>query len=273
MEDILAHKRSAIARRKQAVPLNAVRAQARMQVRPLDIVSCLRDGRLSVIPHLQQASPELGLYVRQYDPVGLARLFEQNGAAAISVTTEERFYYGGMDHLTLVKRAVSVPVWDHDYVIDPYQIYEARAAGADGILLFPYVLDDDTLRALISLVQRLKMTEMALVRNEAEVWRVSALDPRVVAIATSDPVTQQVDMDLPARLRPLLPSHTTVLAMGGVRAVEDVQRIAAAGLDGVVVGYWLLTGGDRLAKLRGLLGLSAHPPEDPAASYRVDNTP
>ncbi|MCZ7542458.1 MAG: hypothetical protein M5R40_02470 [Anaerolineae bacterium] len=94
MEDIIAHKRSAIARRKQAVPLNAVRAQARMQVRPLDIISCLRDGRLSVIPHLQQASPELGLYVRQYDPVGLARLFEQNGAAAISVTTEERFYYG-----------------------------------------------------------------------------------------------------------------------------------------------------------------------------------
>mgnify|MGYP005837502863 CR=1 FL=1 len=269
LEDILNHKRAALAQREAMVPLNAVRAQARMQVRPMDMVSCLRDGNLSLVAQLERATPEGGRLLQDYDPVGLARLFEHNGAAAIAVVTEERYYGGGMDHLTLVKRAVNVPVWCADFIIAPYQVYQARAAGADGVQFIAYLLDDGLLLDLMSLAQRLKMASMVMVRDEAEVARVFPLDPPVIGLATRDPVTGAVNLDLPARLRPLLPRHTTVLAVGGFRTAEDVAKAAAAGLDGVVVARALLTAPDKAAKLRELFSF----PESAKATIPEYRTP
>ena len=267
LEEIIAHKRRAVAGRKAQVPLSAVRAQARMQQRPLDIVSHLRSRRLTLVAHLQAASLESGRILRPYDPVGLARLFAGNGAAGLSIATEERFFQGGLDHLTLVKRAVDVPVWAYDFIIEPYQVYEARAAGADGALLMAHLLADVELRALVSLTQRLKMTELLVVRNEAEMARVAGLDPRVVIITTRDPVSGAVDLGLPARLRAALPAHTTVLAMGGFKTAADMAQAADAGVDGVVVGRALMTADDKAGAFRAFVRFAAHA-QNPVPAYR-----
>jgi indole-3-glycerol phosphate synthase len=262
LDDIIAHKRRAVAKRKQHVPLEAVRALARIQDRrrrPRDVVSRLRDGRLSVIAQVKQATPEKGRILPQYDPVNLARFFERNGAAAIAVSTEQHYYKGGMDHLTVVREAVEVLVLCHDFVVDAYQVYDVRAAGADGLMLMATVLDDDALRHLISLTQRLRMTGLVQVRNEAEAERILKMDPRVVAITCRDPVTGKIDPGLPARLHPIFPSRTTVIASGGLSTLDDVRQVAQAGVDGILVGEALLTATDSAAKIHELGSVSALP--------------
>ncbi|MBN1285934.1 MAG: indole-3-glycerol-phosphate synthase [Anaerolineae bacterium] len=264
LDDIIAHTRKAVEARKAQTPRAAVHALAQIQYRrrrPLDVVSWLRNDKLSLIAQVKRATLTRGRLFEAYDPVHLARLFEHNGAAAVTVSTERRYYEGGLDHLAMVKEAVHVPVWCHDFVVDEYQLYEIRAAGADGLMLLPMLLDDLSLRRMVSLTQRLGMTAMVPVRNEEEVMRARRVDPRVVGISYRDPFTHRLDLDLPARLRPLFRSHTTVIAMGGICTLEDAQRMAAAGMDGVLVGEALLTAGDIAAQVRALSSLAV-PPAD-----------
>ncbi len=262
LKAIVAQRRTALEARKALVPLAAVRAQAEIQQRrnrPRDVVSRLRDGSLSVVALVQKASPYAGRLFDAYDPVNLARLFERSGAAAISVSTESHYHKGGVEHLTVVKEAVQVPVWCHDYIIDTYQIYEIRAAGADGLMLIPALLDDEALREFVSLTQRLKMTTLVMVRSAEDVARVLRVEPRMVGIACRDWETTAVDLSLPALLRPMLPAHTTVIAVGGLHTEADARRMVEAGVDGILMGEALLTSADAADKIRTFASLTTHP--------------
>jgi indole-3-glycerol phosphate synthase len=229
----------------------------------MDLISRVRDGRLSLIAQVKRASPQHGHLFQRYDPVSLALLFERSGAAVIAVSTEQHFYMGALDHLTIVREAVKLPVICHDFFVDAYQVYDVRAAGADGLTLMACILDDDELRQMISLTQRLRMTCLVQVRNEQEATRTLKLDPRVVIIACRDPETSEIDMSAPERLRPMFPTHTTVIASGGLKTLDDVRQVAKAGLDGILVGGALLTAADSAAKIAELRSVTT-----PIADFR-----
>lgn len=254
LEEILRQKRQLLEARKRQVPIRGVRAQAKLQPRPIDVPSVLKDGSVSLIAEVKRASPT-GLLVQSYDPVVLAQLYQQSGVAALSVATDEAVLRGNLAHLMRVKQAVTIPVLRQDFIFDEYQIVEARAAGADGVRIIAGVLEDRLLRRLLSLTQRLKMSALIEVHTEAELEQVIPLDPRLIGLNNRDWETGEVNLTLTERLRGTILPHIAVVSEGGIKTAEDVKRIAAVGVDAIVVGEALLTAEDIAAKLREFIAI------------------
>jgi indole-3-glycerol phosphate synthase len=189
-----------------------------------------------------------------YNPASLAAYFEEGGATALSVATDETVLRGGLVHLVHVKRAVAIPVIRHDFIFDAYQLYEARAAGADGVRLIARVLPDGKMRNLLSLTQRLKMTALIDVQTTAELNRVLPLEPRLIGLNNRDWKTGEVNFTITELLRDRIPPHITVVSGGGIQTLEDAKHIAATGIDAILIGKTLLTAEDSPARIRDLLG-------------------
>jgi len=190
--------------------------------------------------------------------VKLARAYAANGATAISVLTDARFFQGSLDDLRAVRGAVDVPVLRKDFVVDPYQVYEARAAGADAVLLIVAALDDATLRDLYALIRRLSMTALIEVHNAAELERALLLRPRLIGVNNRDLRTFHVTLDTVAALRPRIPDNVVVVAESGIHTPEDVARLRAIGVDAMLVGEALVTARDVGEKVRQLTELTAN---------------
>lgn len=258
LDDIFDHKRVEIAGRKQAVPLERVQTQAMGAPPPRDFVAALRGGpsRPALIAEIKRASPSRGLLRPDLDPVRLACIYRENGAAAISVLTDERFFKGSLDDLRAVRGAVDLPLLRKDFVFDPYQVYEARAAGADAVLLIAAMLDDETLAALHDLIGTLGMASLIEVHDEAELRRVLRLKPRLMGINNRDLRTFKVDIETTARLRPLVPEGVILVAESGIHTSADVARLAEWGIHAMLVGESLVTAENTAAKVRELTGAS-----------------
>lgn len=251
-QKILHRKRRLLTARKRQLPLQAVRAKARLQARPRDIVSVLKDGRISVMAEVKRVLSD-GDIVQAYDPAALARSYEAGGAAALLVATDETVLHGGLAHLMHVRQVVGVPVIQHDFIFDEYQIVEARAAGADGLRLVAGILSDEQLHHFLSLTQRLKMTALIEVQTPAQLRRVVPLEPRLIGLINRDWETGEVNLGIMEMLRPRIPPHIAVASIGGIRTVEEARRVAAADVDAIVVGEALLSAEDAAEALRELL--------------------
>lgn len=265
LDTIIAAKRLYLEERKAKTPIEAVRALAGMQKRPQPVMSTVRtDNQVMLIAQVKYASPEAGQLVDAYDPVALARLYAQEGADAIAIFTDETIYQGGLDDLMLVSQAVNIPTISQDYIVDEYQVVEARAAGASGLILSAAVLDEPTLRSLVSATQRNLMTAIVQVHNEAELDYALTLSPRVIAISNRDPHTFNVDIQVTIRLRPRIPNHISVISMSGLRTPQDVAMVAHQGVNAVMVGEALLTSPNVRQTLREMLtGIKSIPPNAP----------
>ena len=250
LDEIIAHKREAIALQKQSKPLEAWRAEAEAAPPPRDFLAALRAPGVSLIAEVKKASPSKGLLCPDFDPVRLARTYAANGAAAISVLTDARFFQGSLDDLRAVRQAVDVPVLRKDFVVDVYQVYEARAAGADAVLLIVAALDDATLRDLYALIRRLDMAALIEVHNAAELDRALALHPRLIGVNNRDLRTFHVTLDTTAALRPRIPDDIILVAESGIHTPEDVARLAALNVDAMLVGEALVTARDVGEKVR-----------------------
>ncbi len=262
LDDIFAHKRVEVAGRKQVLPFEAVQAQAMSAPPPRDFIAalCRSPSRPALIAEIKRASPSRGLLgcsaLRPFDPVHLARIYQENGAAAISVITDERFFQGSLDDLRAVRQAVDLPLLRKDFVFDPYQVYEARAAGADAVLLIAAILSDEDLRTLHDLINAQGMTPLIEVHDEAELRRALRLKPRLVGINNRDLRTFEVDIETTACLRPLVPEGVTLVAESGIHTAADVACLAEIGVDAMLVGESLITAADATAKMRELTGAS-----------------
>lgn len=254
LDDILAHKRVEVAGRKQTLPLEEVQAQAASAPLPRDLVAALRGApsRPALIAEIKRASPSRGLLRPDLDPVHLAYVYQENGAAAISVLTDERFFQGSLDDLRAVRQEVDLPILRKDFVFDPYQVYEARAAGAAAVLLIAAMLSNEELRTLHDLINAQGMTPLIEVHNEAELQRALWLKPRLVGINNRDLRTFKVDIETTARLRPLIPGGVTLVAESGIHTPADVARLAELGVDAMLVGESLVTAEDSAGKVREL---------------------
>ncbi len=245
------------ARRRESRPLAEVERAALDRSPALDARAALqRDATIKVIAEVKRASPSRGSLAEIPDPAELARQYERGGASAISVLTEERRFGGSLADLEAVRAAVGIPVLRKDFIADPYQVLEARAAGADLVLLIVAALDDTVLRSLHDLILDLGMTPLVETHDADEVRRAVDLGAGVIGVNARDLSTFELDRDLFGRLAPSIPEGTVRIAESAVSTLADVEHYRRAGADVVLVGEALVTGGDPIATLNAYRAVS-----------------
>jgi indole-3-glycerol phosphate synthase len=255
LDDIVDGVRIDLARRQSARSLADLRAALADVEPPLDPMPQLRGRGSSVIAEVKRRSPSKGDLAPITDPAALARQYAAGGAAAISVLTEERRFGGSLDDLRAVRAAVDVPLLRKDFIVEPYQLVEARAAGADLALLIVAALDDDALRGLYDLAGELGLTVLVEVHDEAETERAVALGAELVGVNARNLKTLAVDADTFGRLAPLVPDDRVLVAESGVSGPEDVRRFVDEGARAVLVGEALVKDGDPEGAVRRMTGI------------------
>lgn len=258
LDEILAHKQTEVAATRRQISFEAMKARAIEPPPPLDFLAALQGKGVSLIAEVKKASPAKGMLRADLDPVALAMTYATHGAAAISVLTDVRFFCGHLQTLTAIKEALpragqGVPLLRKDFIIDPYQVYESRAAAADALLLIVAALSDGTLAELLALTTALGMTALVEVHDEEELERALRLRPRLVGINNRNLRDLSVDLRTFERLRTLLPDGVVAVAESGIQTGADVRRLAAMGADAVLVGEALVTAPDVAAKVRELV--------------------
>jgi len=253
LDDIISHKRAEVARRKAERPLSELEAMAAAAgpIRPF--ADALRAPPIRIIAEIKRASPSAGPIRPDADPVAVAGEYAASGAAAISVLTDQTFFDGRLEFLALVRQAVRLPLLRKDFVIDPYQVVESRAAGADCVLLIVAALSADALADLLAQAAQLRLDALVEVHSEAEVEIALAAGARLIGVNHRDLRTFSMDMALTARLAPRLPLGTVLVAESGIRTAGDVQGLAAAGASAVLVGDSLMRAPSPGAALARLL--------------------
>ncbi len=228
LDQILERKVEHITTCKQRVPLASMIHAARSALPPRDFTAALRRDRVALIAEVKHASPSKGVLIEPFDPVGLAETYMLNGAAAVSVLTDEPFFMGSLAHLMSIRSKVELPLLRKDFVLDSYQVYEGRAAGADAILLIVAALNDTQLTDLHCLIEGLGMAALVEVHNEAELERALRLKPSLIGVNNRDLKTFEVDMNTAARLAKIVPPDTILVAESGIHSGSDVLQMAGA---------------------------------------------
>ena len=260
LDDIIAGVREDLRLREERVPLQALKERA-ARIPGAKETRCILRNRdaVSVIAEVKRSSPSRGALADIPDPAALAVEYELGGACAISVLTEERRFGGSLADLDAVRGAVEVPVLRKDFIVTPYQVWEARAHGADIVLLIVAALEQTVLTSFVERVQSLGMAALVEVHDAEEIARATDAGARIIGVNTRDLRTLEVDRTLFARLAPLIPGGIVRIAESGVRDPHDVVEYAKAGADAVLVGEALVTGGNPRAALADLVAAGSHP--------------
>jgi len=259
LDDILIGVRDDVAARQAATPLAEVQAAARDARPALDALAALRAPGVGVIAEVKRRSPSRGALAEITDPAALARQYAAGGARVISVLTEGRRFGGSHADLAAVRATVDVPVLDKDFVVSSYQVHEARAHGADLVLLIVAALDQNTLTGLLERVESLGMTALVEVHDEAEADRALAAGASVIGVNARDLTTLDIDRSTFERIAPGLPTDVVKVAESGVRGPHDLISYAGAGADAVLVGEGLVTAGDPRQAVADLVTAGSHP--------------
>ncbi len=259
LDDILVGVREDVSARQAATPLADVQAAAADARPALDALAALRAPGVGVIAEVKRRSPSKGALAEITDPASLAVQYAAGGARVISVLTEGRRFGGSHADLAAVRAAVDVPVLCKDFVVSSYQVHEARAHGADVVLLIVAALDQNTLTGLLERVESLGMTALVEVHDEAEADRALDAGAAVIGVNARDLTTLDVDRSTFERIAPGLPSDVVKVAESGVRGPHDLIRYAAAGADAVLVGEGLVTAGDPRQAVADLVTAGSHP--------------
>jgi indole-3-glycerol phosphate synthase len=257
LDQILVSKQRELEHQKREQPLSEMERRAKETPLPLNLSGALMGSGVRLIAECKKASPSRGLLSPSYDPAALARTYAENGAAAISVLTEADHFQGSLEHLSKVKDAVGaagLPVLRKDFIFDPYQVYQARACGADALLLIVAMLEQSQLKELLGIAQSIWLQTLVEVHSETEMEAVLEAGAEIIGINHRDLKTFQMDMGLAERLRPLIPNGKVVVAESGIHSRDDVARMKKAGVNAVLVGESLVTALDVAAKVRELAG-------------------
>jgi len=226
--------------------------------------ACIRRprGLVNVIAEVKKASPSAGVIREDFDPAGIARQYEAAGAAAISVLTDEQYFQGSLDYLSQVRQAVSLPVLRKDFIIDPYQVYEARAAGADAILLIAECVRPGELMDLMILAAGMKLTCLVEVHGMDSLMRVRSLigfphtSYSLLGINNRNLATFEVDVANTIRLADMVEDRRTLVSESGIQTRDHVRRLRAAGVNTVLIGETLMRAGDISAKFKELFSFN-----------------
>ena len=260
LNEILDSVRADLAARQIHTPLERLKEMARRATSSSrDVIAALKGQDVAVIAEVKRASPSKGSMAAIPDPAALARDYEAGGASIISVLTEPRYFGGSLEDLAAVRASVAVPVLRKDFLISSYQLWEARAHGADMVLLIVAALEQN---ALVSLVERacsIGLVPLVEVHTDAEVVRAADAGAKVIGVNARNLATLKVDRGVFARLAPLIPPDVIKIAESGIRGPRDLFACAAAGADAVLVGESLVTGKDPRSAVADLVTAGSHP--------------
>ena len=252
LEEIAAKRRVQLAREKESAPLEAVQRRAEAAPAPQNFRAALRGNCLSVIAEVKRASPSKGLIRPDFYPAEIAGAYAAAGADALSVLTEEAYFQGSSEYLREIRWVVPLPILRKDFILDPYQIYEARAIGADAVLLIAALLDARTLREYAALAESLGLACLMEAHDERELANILEAGGTIVGINNRDLRTFRVDLNVTVRLAKLVPKECILVSESGISERRDMETLRNAGADAVLIGETLMRSGDVTETLRGL---------------------
>jgi indole-3-glycerol phosphate synthase len=259
LDEILEGVRADLAERQRQVPLEQLKDKARRAPSPLDAMAALKAEGVSVIAEVKRASPSRGAMADIADPAALAAEYEAGGARIISVLTEQRRFGGTLEDLVAVRRAVQVPILRKDFIVSSYQLWEARACGADLALLIVAALEQSALVSLVERAQSIGLLPLVEVHADEELQRAVDAGARVIGVNARNLATLEVDRSVFTRIAPRVPEGVLKIAESGVRGPHDLLQYAAAGADAVLVGESLVTEKDPRAAVADLVTAGSHP--------------
>jgi indole-3-glycerol phosphate synthase len=259
LEEILAGVRADLADRQQRVAIDELKERANRLPPARDAVAPLRAEGVAVIAEVKRSSPSKGALAAIADPAGLSADYESGGAAVISVLTERRKFAGSLDDLDAVRARVDVPILRKDFIVSSYQLWEARAHGADLVLLIVAALEQNALISLVERATSIGLTPLVEVHDEEETARAVDAGARVIGVNTRDLKTLKVDRSVFARVAEYVPDSIVRIAESGVRGPHDLIAYANAGADAVLVGESLVVGKDPRTAVADLVAAGAHP--------------
>mgnify|MGYP000891228755 CR=1 FL=1 len=255
LDKICSYKKAEVASRKASVPLSVLEERIK-ELRPArDFRQALRTEGMSLISEIKRRSPSKGALTDAVDPVELGKLYESAGAQAISVLTDQEFFGGTLDDLRAVRHAVSIPCLRKDFVIDEYQLYEARANSADAALLIVRILSDEQIRDYLDVAESLGMACLVETHSAEEIERALKAEAHIIGINNRDLDTFEVNLDTTLTLKKRVPGGVVLVSESGIHTREDVKVLEDGGIDAILVGEALMTSSDVRAKIRHLLGL------------------
>jgi len=255
LDRIVSQNLEALEYKKRRLSMAELQRLASEQPPALDLASALRGDGIQLIAEVKKASPSRGIIRPDFDPVEIAKIYAGNGAAAVSVLTEARYFQGSLDHLKNIRKALpdAIPLLRKDFIVDPYQIYESRTYGADSLLLIVAILEPERLQELLGISHELNMSCLVEVHNEAEVEIALKSQAKIIGINNRDLNTFEVDIAVTKRLRPLIPPDRIVVSESGIKERTDIEKLRQLGIDAVLIGESLMSASDIAARMRELL--------------------
>lgn len=254
LQKIVENKREEVAKQKKILPLGELRQMLADRPPTRDFTGAVRNRDCAVIAEVKRSSPSKGRIREDFDPVGIARIYEENGASAISVLTERRFFEGRAAYVPQIGKAVSLPILRKDFIIDPYQINEARVLGADALLLIARLLEAGELRDFIGLSSELGLAALVEVHDGADVEKAVTSGAKIVGVNNRDLATFRTDLTVSIGLARRVPKGVTVVSESGIDSRGDIEMLMEAGIHAFLVGESLMREQDIGKKLRELLG-------------------
>ena len=256
LDCIIAHKKnSELPQRMSEIPLEAMMAKAAGAPSPKNFTATLQKNiGVSLIAEVKRASPSKGVIIQDFDPLNIAAAYTANGAAAISVLTDESFFQGNLAYLKQIrKQHPQIPLLRKDFIIHPYQIYESRAAEADAVLLIASALSDEQIASMVALSESLGMDALVETHSPDELKRVLGFKPALVGVNNRNLHDFSVDLNTCISLRKLVPDNICFIAESGIFSSEDVFKLAESRVDAMLVGESLITAPDIGAKVKELV--------------------
>lgn len=254
LDEIIATTRKLLEDRKAERPLSQLDCVCMNQQPPRDAVAVLNKPGISLIAEIKRASPSKGPLAPDLDAVSLAQIYEKSGASAISVLTETEYFKGSTNDLEAIRGVVDVPILRKDFIIDPYQVWEARAIGADLVLLIAAALPMGELARLNQAIEDLAMTALIEVHDRKELEQVLELNPKIIGINNRNLADFSVSLQTTIALHSLIPKDMIVVSESGIHTREDVKRLEDVGVNAILVGEALVKSTDPAVKIQELLG-------------------
>lgn len=258
LDKIYSHKLKEVAERKSIVPIETLKEKCKGSSKTRKFSEAIKrnekNDRIKIIAEVKKASPSAGVIREDFNYVNIAMEYEASGASAISVLTDKEFFMGELKYLTEIKEMVHQPVLRKDFIVDPYQIYEARAAGADAVLLIAKILLVEELEAFLSLSHNLGMECLVEIHDNKELEKVLNTEATIIGINNRNLDTFETDLNTTIRLHSLIPEEKIKVSESGIKTRADVQKLEEAGIDAILIGETLMRSNDIHLKIKELFG-------------------
>jgi len=259
LDEIIENKKAEIESSKRASPLEVLQEKLKDALPARNFFDAIKpNGQLKIISEIKHASPSKGIFREDFDPIEIARSYSKAGASAISVLTDEKYFKGKLSYLKSIRENVDTPLLRKDFIVDPYQVYEARIYGADALLLIVAALDQASLTGLLELTHSLRMNAIVEVHDAEELERALDAGARIIGINNRDLRTFNVDLNVSVNLSRKIPEGKIVIAESGIGSIEDIDNLRAQGVHVFLIGETFMKAPDPGEKLKELINSSKY---------------